>query len=81
MSTDAESLYQSALQLPQDVRVDLAGRLLQSVDSAVDPDWESAWRNELARRAAELDSGEAMPIPLNEALRLIEEARNGTVRH
>jgi len=80
MSTDAESVYRSALQLPEDIRVDLAGRLLQSVDPAADPDWESTWRTELSRRAAELDSGEATPIPLSEALRLIEEARNGTTR-
>ncbi len=47
MSTDAESLYEAAMRLPEDERVQLAGRLLEGADPGFDPEWEAAWRKEI----------------------------------
>lgn len=55
MTQEAEILFQAALRLPDELRVELAERLLQSVDpdDSVDPQWEA----ELVRRSEELESG------------------------
>ncbi|MGO9273879.1 MAG: addiction module protein [Terriglobia bacterium] len=44
-------------------RVARADSLLESVDSEVDEDAESAWQREIARRVAELDSGAVTRVP------------------
>ncbi|MGO9269365.1 MAG: addiction module protein [Terriglobia bacterium] len=63
MSHDAAEILKEALALPIEARAALADSLLESVDSEIDEDAESAWRREIARRAAELDSGAVTPIP------------------
>jgi putative addiction module component (TIGR02574 family) len=65
MSTDADQILQSALQLPPDERAALAGRLLESLDEdavAQVDSVESAWSAELARRIAEWDRAEVTPV-------------------
>jgi putative addiction module component (TIGR02574 family) len=37
--------------------------LIESLESEVDPDVEEAWRVEIERRLAELDSGTAKTVP------------------
>ncbi|HUY93192.1 MAG TPA: addiction module protein [Pirellulales bacterium] len=66
MSTDAESLYQAALRLPEDERFLLANRLLDSVEAERDPDYEEAWAAEIGRRIEEIDNGTAEMIPWEE---------------
>ncbi len=63
MSHDAAEILKEALALPMEARAALADSLLESVDSEVDEDAEAAWQREIARRAAELDSGSVTPIP------------------
>jgi putative addiction module component (TIGR02574 family) len=55
-----------ALRLPAPQRARLAERLISSLDeeSAI----EKEWLAEVRRRDAELDSGEALGIPLEDAL-------------
>jgi putative addiction module component (TIGR02574 family) len=43
----------------------------------VDLSAEEAWKHEIARRIAELDSGKVRPIPWEEALRQITALLNG----
>ena len=50
-----DEIFQNALALSEDDRVQLAGLLLARSDE-VDADWQEAWKQELDRRAAELDS-------------------------
>ncbi len=55
MTGDAEALLHAALQLPDDLRVQLAERLLESVDP--EDAFDSQWEAELLRRSHELDDG------------------------
>jgi hypothetical protein len=48
--------------------------------SVEDPDWQKAWEKEISRRAAEMDRGEVTPIPWEDAMRTIEEYRDGKTR-
>ncbi|MCG8424384.1 MAG: addiction module protein [Proteobacteria bacterium] len=60
------SVLADALALPVDQRVQLVGRLLESLDEsdAVDAAvWEQSWIDEINRRIAELDAGSTELIP------------------
>jgi len=66
MSTDAESLYQAALKLPDGERFMLANRLLESVEGGRDPDYDEAWAAEIGRRIEEVENGTVEMIPWEE---------------
>jgi len=66
-----KELLAEALQLTAEQRAALAGELLQSLDSQVDEDAESAWSVETRRRLDRLESGTAKTVPLAEARRRI----------
>jgi putative addiction module component (TIGR02574 family) len=66
MSPALEILYQAALALPEEDRVELADRLLGSLPPDVPSQLHPAWRAELKRRSAQVDSGEVTPIPWGE---------------
>jgi len=68
---DTKGLLQEALRLPSEARAALAGALLDSLDDGVDEDAEEAWRAEIERRIAELDSGKVKAIPWADARRRI----------
>jgi putative addiction module component (TIGR02574 family) len=55
MTKDASRLLEDALRLRPEDRVQLAEKLLASLDD-VEPDVEQAWAAEVARRAAEARS-------------------------
>lgn len=63
MSTHVTELFAQASNLSEKERATLAGLLIESLESEVDPDVEEAWRQEIERRAAELDSGTARTVP------------------
>lgn len=71
MTPDTQKLLQEALKLPPEERAALAGTLIDSLDTDVDPDIEAAWAAEFARRAQEIDSGKVKCIPWPEARRAI----------
>jgi putative addiction module component (TIGR02574 family) len=56
MKRDAADILKDALALPTEARAALAGSLLDSLDTEVDEDAESAWATEVNRRVAELDN-------------------------
>jgi putative addiction module component (TIGR02574 family) len=64
--------------LPEDQRVELAETLLASVNDFA-PDVESAWRDEVARRVDEIESGKAIIVGADEVHRraraALDEAR------
>ena len=64
-------LLEDALRLPPEERAALAGTLIESLDSETDPDVESAWAIELARRAGEIDTETVTCVPWPEARRAI----------
>jgi putative addiction module component (TIGR02574 family) len=63
MAISREKLFQDALQLEQQDRVELAKLLIDSLDPAAEQDVEAAWVREIDRRTAELDAGTAETIP------------------
>ncbi|MEZ4647483.1 MAG: addiction module protein [Candidatus Eisenbacteria bacterium] len=72
MEADVRELIEAALKLPPEARGAIASRLLDSLqDEEVDTDVEAAWDAEIARRVAELDSGQVKTIPWSEARRHI----------
>lgn len=78
MSAEGKYLLDAALRLPQRDREILADRLNASVDATeLDPGWKQAWADELDRRDAELDSGNAQPLMLDDIRRIMREARHG----
>lgn len=72
MAPDAQKLLQEALSLPEDVRVELAEALLESLDhEPSDDDTHTAWSSEAKRRLEEVRSGDVRAVPWEEAERRI----------
>ena len=75
MSTNSKAVLEAALSLPPDDRVELAERLMFSVDEQHQAELERAWDAENARRLDEIDRGEATLISGDEAMRRLEERK------
>ena len=78
MKYDAQELLQKALGLPENERAELAGNLIASLDRKVDPDVDSAWQQEIARRAHEVRSGQVKTIAWEEVERKGRSLLGGT---
>lgn len=64
MTDAAAAVLRQALDLPRDVRADLAAELLASLEPADDPETvRREWAEELERRARRFLSGESPGIP------------------
>ena len=63
MSTHVTELFAKASILSDEKRTTLTNLLIESLKSEVDSDVEEAWRVEIERRVAELDSGTAQTVP------------------
>lgn len=66
MTRDVAELFREASQLPEEDRVELAGRLLESLDGEPAEGVEAAWAEEVERRVRQIDSGEVKTIPWEE---------------
>ena len=71
MNTATQGILNTALQLPDKERADLAASLIESLDRPFDPDVQAAWAEEIHRRIADLDSGAVKAIPWDEARQMI----------
>jgi len=77
MTRDAAEILKEALALPTKARAALADSLLDSLDAEVEPNAEEAWRQEVQRRLAELDSEAVETIPWSQARsRLLAKLRS-----
>jgi putative addiction module component (TIGR02574 family) len=64
MTKKAEALLHEALDLDERERAEMAAALLDSLEPPVDEhEVEEAWREEVRRRIAAVDSGQAELIP------------------
>jgi hypothetical protein len=61
MAVTLDALAHDALELPTDQRVELAYRLLLSVDP--EPRADAAWESTIAERIARYDAGSARTVP------------------
>lgn len=66
MSRPPAEVLKDALELPVEARAALVDSLLDSLDTAVDPNAEKLWRAEILRRAREIDEGSVQLVPWNE---------------
>jgi putative addiction module component (TIGR02574 family) len=57
MTAIALDLFSAALSLPEGDRLELASRLIASVDGEADPQWDEAWLTELDRREQAVAEG------------------------
>lgn len=73
MTQNAAKLLAEALCLSEKERGELAVRLIESLDSLVEEDAETAWSAEIQNRLGELQAGQIQPIPRPEARRMIAE--------
>jgi putative addiction module component (TIGR02574 family) len=56
-------LLKQAMEIPTEARAALASSLFESLDGQLDASAEEDWKQEIARRIAELDSGKVKPVP------------------
>ena len=72
-------LEKEVLELPARVRVQLAERIIESVDNYADPKLEALWDDEIERRVKEIKSGNEAGVPADqvmiEARRVLNETR------
>ena len=66
MSSNLDQLTADAMKLPLRERVQLAQRLVSTIDDEVESDTEALWFAEAERRLEELRSGEVQRVPADE---------------
>ena len=71
MNATTHELLQSALQLPEQDRADLAASLIESLDQSFDAAAQTAWAEEVRRRVADLDSGSVKAVSWDQARQII----------
>ena len=74
MSTNLDQLTADAMKLPLRDRVQLAQRLISTLDGEVEADTEALWFAEAERRLEELRSGKVQGIPSEDVFRKAREA-------
>ena len=63
MDRKVHELFREATEMSERDRAELAGLLLESLESEPDADVEAAWAEEVERRIRQLDAGEVKTIP------------------
>ncbi len=77
MSPATDQLFDAALALPEEDRLELAEALLASLQPSDRPPFDESWREVIRRRSAELQSGQVAPIPWEEVKRRARESSGG----
>ncbi len=66
MAKSARELFEEAMRLDPEERATLMRLLIENLDAESEEGVEDAWRVEIERRMAELDSGSVQTIPWDE---------------
>jgi len=77
MTPVAEQLFQSALALPNEDRLQLVEALLAECDQTLARPFADEWMEEIQRRSAEVDAGSATLTPWAEVKRRVRERVEG----
>jgi len=77
MTPDTESLFNAALALPSEDRIELVEAILASLQPTDRPPLDESWREVIRRRSAELASGAVTPVPWEEVKRQAREKAGG----
>ena len=74
MSTEMmERLRSEALTLSMPERAELAHDLLESLDAPADEGVEQAWDEEIIRRIAQIDAGQAKPLSRDQLRQTLQD--------
>jgi putative addiction module component (TIGR02574 family) len=73
----AKDVIAEALRLPEAQRLELAGRLYESLEGPPESDADAAWAEEIGRRIASIDAGQATMMDWQEARRRIAGETDG----
>ena len=76
MNTQSQQFLQSALQLPESDRAEIAASLIRSLDNQLDDDADTAWATEIQRRIHSIDRGEVKLIPWDEVIDEMRGTKN-----
>jgi len=77
MAKDVTALFRDASELSEEDRATLAGLLIESLEADPEPDVEAAWRAEIERRVADVESGAVQTVPWEEVRRRLLDRLNG----
>ena len=75
MELSKQQIFEAALALPRDIRLQLVEQLIESFDPVNDADIDAAWMIEIERRIDEVNRGEVRTIPTAEVFARIKDAR------
>ncbi|HUT54804.1 MAG TPA: addiction module protein [bacterium] len=73
MREDMEKIYSEALALPEEARMSLIDKLLQSLHLPTQEEIDRAWAEEAERRLAQIERGEVELIPGEEFFAKLRE--------
>jgi hypothetical protein len=73
MQDTLKVLEEQALGLPEDQRISLAHKIIQSTEPPGDSEIENWWEREIARRIDRLDSGETETHDASEVFRALDD--------
>ena len=68
MPMTLDQIVEETRQLPPDVVAELVDRIFLARHGGIEPEIEAAWKTEIARRMAEIQSGQVRGIPVEESL-------------
>jgi putative addiction module component (TIGR02574 family) len=74
MDPAAEQVLNAAMGLRDEDKLELAEALLDSLQPTDRPPFDESWRDVIAKRSEEVQSGKVVPIPWSEVKRQAEEA-------
>jgi putative addiction module component (TIGR02574 family) len=74
MAAPLEDILEEALALPDDSKLMLAERLVESVSTEAGPDIEARQLDEVQRRLLEVEAGRVQLVPGEDALRQVRRA-------
>jgi putative addiction module component (TIGR02574 family) len=77
MPKDFSAVFRDASELSERDRATLAGLLIESLETEPEPDVETAWLAEIARRVAEVEAGTVKTIPWDEVRQRLLDRLNG----
>ena len=73
MAGIAARVFDEALSLPADARLDLIEKLLASLNLPIQEDIEQLWEKEAERRIAQIDSGDVDLVPGKEVFSVLRD--------
>lgn len=77
MAITLDQIVEETRQLPPDVVAELVDRILLARHGGIDPDVSAAWKSELDRRIADIESGKVQGVPVEESLARMRKLAGG----